>query len=146
MNKHIEQYDLVKSYTNSILDTIKFLDGVFGLRKESQQNLKRNMGQLSFNKEFRTIRLSIPRQTGNTSIVVNLLNKLPYSVLYLRKYSQKSDYEYKYDLDSKQIFIRVEDMYMRRIEYVIVDQSSYMNPRELESLYSIDAEFFIFIQ
>jgi hypothetical protein len=144
--RDITRYEIVTGYVNTILNQIDFIEDEHK-RSGKDDNFKKHFGTDSFNKAFRTIRLKLPRQTGNSQIVYELLKKLRDSCLFVDKEMTKRDFNRKYFIEEERIYTRVQKMFGRNhFKYVVVDGASYIDERELEGLFHLPGvEFFILI-
>lgn len=140
--------DYTESFVEAILQNIEFN------KEESEYITVEVFGLYTFNKDFRTIRLSLPRQNGNTSIAMFLKDRLENSCLVVPKDKDASRMLHTYELKRNDIYTE-SDLDMSKIlkmsrfefDYVIVDMASRLDRRSIDNMWGmLKPKFFIFLQ
>jgi hypothetical protein len=102
----------------------------------------------SYKKELCTIKVALPRRSGNTTIAVSLLKKLPDSILIVHNRITERDIIHNFHLtDMSPSRIRIIDYNLRgtHFGYTIVDGASYMEQQKIDYMYQALNGIFILL-
>jgi hypothetical protein len=139
------QEDVVSSAIIFVVDS-------FAVIEERAKRISKLLTLPIAKKEFLTLKLSLPRRLGNTTIAVKLLETLKNSILISRVQESvnnvKQCHKEIFEKSGKNIFTRYTfESKVKRKKYfcVIVDEASYIEDRILDNIYKINSKFFILI-
>jgi hypothetical protein len=132
-----------------------FIDGIESILNEMSCRLKDpSMGpilaqrkipnRVSYLEEFATVKLSLPRRMGNTTILSNLLERFPDSILITYNF-QSGQHQFPQIAKEKKFTPRIKNLRGLRTSIVFVDDSTSMSKKDKENIYYIDADFFVLI-
>lgn len=97
------------------------------------------LSDIEFFNEFRILKLKLPRRSGHTTAALQLLGNYPKSIL-IPAFNTHISHTLQIEHRNKIIPLRVINEYFMRGKYpldlVIVDNSSYLTTKELNTLYS----------
>jgi len=113
-----------------IIDTKSFLESKTG------QLCKATMSELAMCKERCTIKMSLPRIMGNTTLAIKIASSLNLNVLCLT-YSQ-SIINCRWEMKPRPLVCswnKYEKYFGNRFDVIIIDMSSLMSKRKLEKIY-----------
>ena len=102
----------------------------------------------SYKKELCTIKVALPRRSGNTTIAVSLLRKIPDSILIVRDRVTERNLIRVFNLtDIPPSRIRIIDYNLRgtRFGYTIVDGASCMEQQKIDYMYQALNGIFILL-
>jgi polyribonucleotide nucleotidyltransferase len=142
--EHNIQEDVVSSAVIFIQNSLKALE-------ERAKKASKLLVLPSAKKEFQTLKISLPRRLGNTTVALKLLELLENSILISNTQDSvnniKQCHEEIFEKCGKNIFTRYTLKKVRRKKYfcVIVDEASYLEDSILEKIYGINSKYFILV-
>lgn len=109
--------------------------------------VKRAMGDLTFKKEMCTFRLSLPRRVGNSTLALMIFQHTPKALLFTSNEHLAQEMRRRIKKgDKDRILCKSSDRYRGwDVSTVIVDNASYLTAEELEKIYRIYSDLFIFL-
>ena len=84
----------INQFTNQIVEIVKL--SYDNLSSPDILRHKDNMSPEQFREEFRTVKISLQRQTGHTTAAVRLLNHFPNSLVFIPRGSMRHHFEERY--------------------------------------------------
>jgi hypothetical protein len=141
------QPKIINQFFDTIIATIE------SLSKNKDRLTKRNeIDMVTFRKEYSTIKISLPRRTGNTLLAAKLLKKYADSIFIT---SKRIHWEHFCEKNPKEK-IRSYSINMSDVDHwsgiliperklVVADNVSQFSEAQLEKLYRIKSDFFILI-
>jgi len=110
--------------------------------------IRHMMSPESYKRELCTIKLALPRRSGNTTIAVSLLKKIPDSILIIRDRVTERNIIRNFHLrDMPPSRFRIVDFSLRgdHFNYIIVDGASYMEQQKIDFMYQALNGIFILL-
>ena len=132
----------------TVQDFVEFIV-IRNAQEEGIQNIQQSMGRVLFNKEMNTLRLGLPRRSGNSTLALMIFQHYPSSILILNNSSQIREFQRNPLLrscdSSRRIFSKSGRITGISPSVVIVDMSSYLTDQEQENIFSINSNAFILL-
>jgi len=142
--EHNIQEDVVSSAVIFIQNSLKALE-------ERAKKISKLLVLPSAKKELQTLKISLPRRLGNTTVALKLLELLENSILISNTQDSvnlvKQCYKETFEKYGKNIFTRrTFELKIKRKKYfcVIVDEASY-DGSVLEKIYGINSKYYILV-
>jgi len=129
-----------------VQDFVEFI-AIRNAQEEGIQDIQRNMGRVLFNREMNTLKLGLPRRSGNTTLALMIFQHYPSSILIVQNQSIILDLCRSYPLlnSRNKIFSKFMRITGQSPSVVIVDTASFLTDREQENIFSINGNAFIFV-
>jgi hypothetical protein len=131
---------IVSSAIKMIELSIQYVLGLY-------DGVRHTMSSDSYKRELCTIKVALPRRSGNTTIAVSLLRKIPESVLLVNNRDIGENIIRNFYLTDMASRIKIIDFNLRgtRFDYTIVDGASYMEQAKIDYMYSALDGIFILL-
>jgi hypothetical protein len=122
-----------------------------GIKKiQSFNNIRESIPEDQFKRELATIKLSLPRMTGNTTLAIELFKSYDNSLLIFNSLrlrnsaleTNSSDHRFN---RRRLLTVHMHDLISHHCDMTIIDMASYLTNREIQNVYSIPANYFIFL-
>jgi hypothetical protein len=137
-----------KLFLNAILKYIEEST----LPKHVREENSRLYGMSFANKNFNTLKLSLARRKGNTSLCLGLKESLGNSCYFVETELCKMKMIRQFGLSDKEVFTQnwihgnKEIYWLQRFDYVILDSASNFKPNFIDELYHVlSPKLFLFI-
>jgi hypothetical protein len=124
-----------------------FIKRILKIKTQKEfKSIKACIDDYSFSKEFKTLRISLPRRSGNTTLALMIFQKYPSSIFITNtEYMIKADQRLKF-LDKSRVFSKGRYHFNGiSASIVIVDISTWLSYADLKKIYSINCDMLIFI-
>ena len=136
----------------TVQDFVEFI-AIRNAQEEGIRNIELSMGQARFNKEMRTLRIGLPRRSGNTTLALMIFQHYPSSILIVQDQNSARELERRPELQSCNGKSRI---YSKRthVHYsqgrenpsvVIADIFGYLTELEQQNIFNINSKAFIFL-
>lgn len=135
-----QKYDLFKI----VQDFVEFIV-VRNAQEEGIQHIQQSMGRVQFNKEMNTLRLGLPRRSGNTTLALMIFQHYPSSILIVQNQNTITHNQQFRSLDRNRIYSKAFRIMGLSPSVVIVDVARYLTVLEQEHIFSIDSNAFILL-
>lgn len=101
------------------------------------KQIKKDLGFFAFQKEFATLKIQFPRQTGHTTACIKMLEENPHSAMLFKNYKMKQHIviqnpEVRGRLFTVDEFIDPDKHY--NVSLVLVDNASYIEESKIEKV------------
>ena len=103
---------------------------------------------VAFRKDFCTLRIGLPRRSGNTTLGLRILRSNPKALFFTNNLHYAKDVKNslsKGDLRDRVFSKNSNDYVGMDVSLVIVDIATFLTERELEKIYSINCDAFILL-
>jgi hypothetical protein len=136
-----------------VQDFVEFIV-VRNAQEEGIQSIQQNMGRVLFNREMNTLKLGLPRRSGNTTLALMIFQHYPSSILIVQNQHfirelcglcQLNSPSSEFFEAKERIFSKTQRIVGHSPSVVIVDTASYLTDREQENIFSIKSNAFIFL-
>jgi hypothetical protein len=113
----------------------------------SYYNDKKKEDLIRFRKEFSTVKISLPRRMGNTTLAIRCFKEFKKSILISSIISVLFS-DPRISKKDRNRMATPRSLLLRGIktDVVILDCASYVSKKDIENVYEIDAEFYIFLE
>lgn len=139
------QKHILDNLFKTVQDFVEFIV-IRNAQEEGIQNIQQNMGRVLFNKEMNTLKLGLPRRSGNSTLALMIFQHYPSSILILNNSTLVRGFQGNSLLhscdNSRRIFSKSERITGISPSVVIVDQSSFIIQEEI-NIFSIRSNAFI---
>lgn len=141
-------FEIITLFVRDRLNTIK-LDDPWNTNHFDPKNV---WDPFKYKREWCTLKISIPRRHGNTTLLLSVFKKYENnSIIITDNPRMRNEIIYKFKIDKGKVHtinnslgaFRGENHGTNKI--VLVDCASYMDQKVIDKIYEINAELFIFI-
>lgn len=100
---------------------------------------------IHFRKEFLTMRVSMPRRCGNTTVALMLLNRFPSSIISVINRNMLDPYQRRLDLSRIVNLSSYGSGHGRTTQVAICDGAPFLDRRQEETFYMIQADSYLLL-
>ena len=132
-----------KPNKNVVSSLFKVIREILKISRNVPESIKENIPEIEFKKEFLTVKIQIPRGLGNTTIAKMLMKESKSSAYITGPYWKNMDTEFRGRCFSVRNYWN--NLRGRKVDVLIIDCASCISNQDIEDVYRVTANNYVFL-